>query len=136
MRKRLCFTKLCWFIFWCQRWFSYELCGYFSTVSWEFYRIFLWRWMDRGTLLISLSLSLFVIAIIFSLYAFGFSLVFLFASIFFLVVHYIASVNDLQSIGFFSSDVGDLDGWWVIVFFHLVGSDGIGCPLIIFYISK
>jgi hypothetical protein len=66
--------------------------------------------MDRGTLLISLSLSLFVIAIIFSLYAFGFSLVFLFASIFFLVVHYIASVNDLQSIGFFSSDVGDLDG--------------------------
>ncbi len=53
----------------------------------------LWCQMDHGTLIILLPLS-FVVIIVFSLYAFCFSLLSLFKFNFFFVVHRIVSVND------------------------------------------
>jgi hypothetical protein len=43
----------------------------------------------------------------------------------FIVIHLVASVEDFQSIDFFSKWHWILDGWGVIVFLYVVDGDGV-----------
>lgn len=110
--------------------------GYFSIVFWEFYRFSLWHWMDCGTMLVSLALSFFVTAIVFFLYAFGFPCFFFLFQFFFLLFIALQVLTIFNRWVSFQSTARYSNGWWVIVFFHIVDGDGICCPRIIFYISK
>ncbi len=70
----------------------------------------LWCQVDRGTLLILLPLFFFVVMIAFSFYAFFFPY-FIFLNFYlFIVIHHVASVDDLQSIDLFSKWRWILDG--------------------------